>query len=397
MMACRGTAGSPQYAVMTASLPSPFAHADPTLPIREGAPPLARPTKEEVEAFPTEAAALLTGNMAAQVELIGSGRFDLDWLEGRHVLLAGATGPGLGGALETAIMAHGRAASITVVARDLSRSLGYETGRAMQTAAEAAQMGARFHWLNDGMGLEGRSLEGILGALREAGAGSVVYFNTVAAAISGLLPGMPPVFAKDCDANGLFQWQLTPISEREIETTKFVMGEMAVRFPGVLEEHGIRVEAAVYADWRGSLDRVSRDPANREYGRQGAYSTSLYLPKDCLQEAVRAAYGGPRVELDIFYPMMRTRALPFIPGGMMTASVMDTLMRREGIRPLGVPELAVMALDRVGRALSGELDNPFPRLDAHDAHLDEWLFEVVSRLNNDENSDFYYRRWIDGV
>ena len=379
---------------MTESLTSPFAQPDPTLPIRLGAPPLARPTKEEVEAFPSEAAALLEANWAVQVPLIESGRFDLRWLEGRHLLLAGATGPGLGGALETAVMAHGGAASVTVVARDLSRSLGFETGRAMKLAADAIGMSNRFHWINDGMGLDGRALDAILAALREAGADRVVYFNTVAAAISGMLPGMPPVFVKDCDDSGLFQWQLTPISEREIETTKFVMGEMAVHFPAVLEANGIGVDVAAYADWRGSLDKSSRDPANREYGRQGAYSTSLFLPKDILQDAARKAYGSGRIELDIFYPMMRTRALPFIPGGIMTASVMDTVMRREDVTRLGVAELAVMALDRVGKALTNGLDNPFPRLDAHDAHLDEWLFEVLSRLNNDENSDFYFRRWV---
>jgi hypothetical protein len=263
----------------------------------------------------------------------------------------------------------------------------------MAARAEAAGFGSRFHWLNDGMGLDGRAFDGVVAALREAGADRVVYFNTVAAAISGLLPGMPPVYVKDVDESGLFQWQLTPLNEREVETTTFVMGEMAVRFPAALEAAGIGVDISVFADWRGSLDRVSRDPAKREYGRQGAYSTSLFLPKDILQEDARAAYGTGRKVLDIFYPMMRTRALPFIPGGMMVAGVMDTLMRREGVRPRGVPELALAALDRTGRARSGELDNPFPRLDSHDMHLDEWLWEVLARLNGDENSDFYFERW----
>ncbi|MBI1877335.1 MAG: hypothetical protein HYR94_03720 [Chloroflexi bacterium] len=376
------------------SLISPFAKPDPNLPLREGAPQITRPTREEIEAFPAEAQKLLTDNWAAQKPLLEAGRYDLRWLEGRHVLLAGATGPGLGGALETAVMGAGNAVSVTVVARDLSRSLGYETGKAMQAQAEATGWGQRFHWLNDGMGMEGKPLENILQALQEAGAKRVVYFNTVAAAISGMLPGMPPVFIKDYDEIGLFQWQLTPLSEKEIEITKFVMGEMAVQFPSVLEANGIVVEAAVFADWRGSLDKASRDPNLREYGRQGAYSTSLFLPKDILQEFTRASYGSGKVVLDIFYPMMRTRALPFIPGGMMMADLNETLMKKEGIRRRDVPELAVAALDRVGRALTQGYDNPFPRLDDHDAHLDEWLFEVAARLNSDEDSEFYYKRWV---
>ena len=185
-----------------------------------------------------------------------------------------------------------------------------------------------------------------------------------------------------------------PLSEKEIEITKFVMGDMAVQFPRVLEANGIAVEAAVFADWRGSLDKASRDPNLREYGRQGAYSASLYLPKDILQEATRAAYGSGKVMLDIFYPMMRTRALPFIPGGMMMANLNETLMKKEGVRHRQVPELALAALDKAGQALTQGYDNPFPRLDNHDAHLDEWLFEVSARLNNDEDSEFYYKRWV---
>jgi hypothetical protein len=173
------------------------------------------------------------------------------------------------------------------------------------------------------------------------------------------------------------------------------MGEMAIQFPRVLQENGIVVEAAVYADWRGSLDKVGRDPSFPEYGRQGAYSTSLYLPKEIIQNATRKAYGEKnQIVMDIFYPMMRTRALPLIPGGMTMANVNQTLMEKENIRWIEIPELALAALDRVGKALTEGYDNPFPRLDQHDAHLDEWFYEVVKRLNNDEDSNFYYKRWM---
>jgi len=373
---------------------SPFAKPDPNLRIKEGAPPLTRPTKEEIAAFPAEADQLLKDNGAAQKPLIESGQYDFDWLEGRHLLLAGATGPGLGGAFATAVLNSGKPASITILARDLKRSLNFETGKAMQAQAQAIGFGDRFHWLNDGMALEGKALANLVDALKTAGANQVVYFNTVAAAISGLLPGMPPVYVKDVDEEGLFQWKLAPLSEKEIEITKFVMGEMAVQFPQVLEANGIAVEASIFADWRGSLDKAGRDPSLREYGRQGAYSTSLYLPKDTLQQATRQAYGSSKIMLNIFYPMMRTRALPLIPGGMTMANVSDKLMELEGIERIDVPELAVQALDRVGQAVTNGVDNPFPRLDSHDAHLDEWFYEVTARLNNNEDSDFYYKRWM---
>ncbi len=379
---------------MTTTATSPFATPTPGLRIKEGSPPLTKPTKDEIATFPAEAESLLTDTWSAQKASLAAGDYDLDWLEGRHLLLAGATGPGLGGAFAAAALGTGKAASVTILGRDLSRSINYETGKAMQAQAEANEWGNRFHWLNDGMALEGKPLEKLLAALQEAGAEQVVYFNTVAAAISGLQPGMPPVYVKDVDEEGLFQWQLRPLSEKELEITRFVMGEMAVRFPAVLEEQGIGVEASVFADWRGSLDKVSRDPSQREYGRHGAYSTSLYLPKEYLQASARNAFGTERKVLDIFYPMMRTRALPLIPGGLTIADVNEKVMAREGIRRLDVPELALKGMDFVGKALTENYDNPFPRTDSHDAHLDEWMFEVVARLNEDEDSEFYYKHWI---
>ena len=53
---------------------------------------------------------------------------------------------------------------------------------------------------------------------------------SMAAASSGLLPGMPPVYVKDADENGLFQWQLAPLEEKAVQITKLVMGTMNVQF-----------------------------------------------------------------------------------------------------------------------------------------------------------------------
>ena len=101
---------------------SPFAKPDPTLPIREGAPQITRPTKEEIANFTSDAQSLMAETKAAQAPLLGSGSYDLSWIEGRHFLLAGATGPGLGGALAAAVLSQGMAASVTILGRDLKRS-----------------------------------------------------------------------------------------------------------------------------------------------------------------------------------------------------------------------------------------------------------------------------------
>jgi hypothetical protein len=99
--------------------------------------------------------------------------------------------------------------------------------------------------------------------------------------------------------------------------------------------------------------------------------------------------------MDIFYPVMRTRALPFIPGGMAMANIFDRLMVKEGVQRVGRAQLALNTLQVIGRALTEGYDNPFPRLDKHESPLDEWFFEVLLRINDDEDSDFYYKRWLE--
>jgi len=373
--------------------PSPFASPVEGGRIKEGAPAISRPSKEDVEAFPAEAAKLLDNNRSAQQA--AADRYDVDWAKGKHFVIAGGTGLGIGCSVATAAMdLVTDGGSLTVIARDLSKSLGYTTGQELERRAGEAGLGDRFCWINDGIGLEGKALDTIVDALKGMNAEDVIYINSVAAASSGLLPDHPPVFVKDVDEEGLFQWQLTPLAERAIEATKFIMGDMAVQFTDALLDSGISVSATAFCDWRGSLDKPSRDPSNVEYGRNGAYSTSLYLPKDSIQEATAAAYGTDRKMVDVFFPVMRTRALPFIPGGTTMSYVYDKLMEKSGIRRVDVPELGLGMLDTIGKTLAQDDFNPFPRLDAHEMSLDGWFFEVVKQLNEETNSPFYYKNWF---
>jgi len=356
---------------------------------------LRRPTAEEAASYPEEAKTLLLDTWSAQESLLEAGLYDLEWTKGKHFLLTGATGAGLGGALAACLL-HllGDAGSLIVVGRDLKKSLGYETGLCMQALAGETGFGDRFQWLNTGIALDGTRMEQVVDALKKAGAARVVYVNTVAAASSGMLPGCPPVYVRDVDEDGIFQWELAALDERSIEATKTVMGTLAVEFPLALEKNGFSVEVTAFADWRGSLDRSSRDPSSPTYGRQGAYSTSLYLPKEIIQEAVSASYGTGRILIDFFLPMMKTRALNMIPGGVAMYGLYEKLMEKEGVRRVLIPEIALGMLDRMGKRVSLEEDNPFPRLDQHEAMLDLYFFEVVQRLTMDEDSDFYYQRWL---
>jgi len=93
--------------------------------------------------------------------------------------------------------------------------------------------------------------------------------------------------------------------------------------------------------------------------------------------------------------VMRTRALPFIPGGSTMSFVYDKVMKKVGIRRVDVPELGLGMLDEIGKALATDDFNPFPRLDAHEMPLDLHFYEAVKQLNEDATSPFYYKKWFD--
>lgn len=375
---------------------SPFLKPIPNLRIKEGAPAVARPSKEEIESYPEEARSLVNDTWAVQAALLRARKYDISWLKDRHVILAGATGQGLGGALATAVLNTMSAqGSLTILSRDLSKSLQYECGRYMMEIAEKRDLTDRVTWINEGVALEGRAFEKTIEFLKRVKAKDIVYVNCVAAASSGMLPGYPPIYVRDLDEEGLFQWKLAPLSEKAIEATKYFMGRLAIRFPIMLEKQGFNVEVRGFADWRGSLDRCSRNPLIPEYGRHGAYSTSLYLPKDIIQKYTSVAYRGKKkIVLDFFFPVMKTRALAFIPGGTLMSMVFDELRYRSGLPFVDIPELAIEMLHIMGIAEAKGVDNPFPRLDMEEASLELWFYEVMARLNNDETSDFYYKNWI---
>ena len=49
----------------------------------------------------------------------------------------------------------------------------------------------------------------------------------------------------------------------------------------------------------------------------------------------------------------------------------------------------------IGQRLNDKDDNPFPRYDSHEAPFDEWMYEVLALMNDDESSKFYYENWLD--
>ncbi len=390
---------------MSTASPSPYARPRENVPIVAGAPAPSRPDRSQVEVLEKnlrrEAQALLDETLTEQSHLLENGVVggDLNWLQNRHVLIAGATGQGLGGALAAAVLPRlGPRGTLTAIARDLRYTLGYYSAPALSEKARELGVGERFRLLTRGLAVEGKELDRLVETLRDLGAGDVVYLNMVAAANSGILPGMPPVFVSDVDADGnLFQWELSELNEHQIERTRGIMGEQTTQLPARLVEAGIGVQVEGYAGWRGSHDKISRLPERPEYGRQGSYSTSLWLPKDVLDEHVireHARGTADRIVQVHFFPLMRTRALEFIPGGRAMAGLFDTLMAAEGIRREGIAELALRMLITIGQGLAGKRRSPFPHYDRHESQLDLWYHQVMVNLSPDEGSAYDYRRWL---
>ncbi|MDA0711086.1 MAG: hypothetical protein O3B73_12845, partial [bacterium] len=82
--------------------PSPFARPTPGLRIAEGAPIIERPNKEAVDAFPEDARHLLDRNQSAQRN--ERKRYAVDWAKGKHFVIVGGTGLGIGCSVATAVM-----------------------------------------------------------------------------------------------------------------------------------------------------------------------------------------------------------------------------------------------------------------------------------------------------
>ena len=374
---------------------SPFACPSPGLRIKQGGPPLRRPEPEEVAAFPERARSLLEGTAKSQAACLERGAYSLEWVEGRHFLLVGGTGSGVGGALAAAVLnLLGASGSLTIVARDLKRSLGYQSALLLKEKADQAGLGERFQWLNTGAALEGERFAQIVQAVKEAGADRVVYVNTVAAAMSGLLPGYPPVFVRDVDEEGLFEWELSPLDERSIEATKFTMGTMAVELPDALEKAGVAVEAAAFR--RLARERRPEQPGPR-FARIRSSGRLFNQPVSAQGDHPgRNLFRLPCGKAD--HRLLPARDEDPGPehgargdGHGLPVRNPDGKGRHSMHRPAGAcPGHA--GPNRQGR--SGESDNPFPRLDLHEASLDLWFLEVLTRLNEDENSDFYFKRWI---
>lgn len=385
---------------MTITSPSPYARPRDGVRVVQGVPAPERPdrdTRDALEArLKTEAAELVESTTKEQAAL---SQYDLGWLKDRHVVLAGATGQGLGGALAAAIMPRlGEKGTLTAIARDVRFSLGYYSADALKTKAEEHKLGERFRFSDRGLALDGPAFDDLVATLKDLKASDVVYLNMVAAANSGVMPGAPPIYVVDVDKDGLFQWELPPLNDKQVELSRFVMGEMATQFPATLAKAGVTTAVEGYAGWRGSHDKISRLPEREEYGRQGAYSGSLWLPKDVLDTYIDEANAGDtrgRVVQVHMFPIMRTRALAFIPGGMAMAGVIENLMKREGIAVRSIPDLAMSMLDRLGKAVAGKAPAPWQFHDTHEIPLDGWFEHVVRRLTNDEASPYHFKKWIE--
>jgi hypothetical protein len=381
--------------------PSPYSRPRDGLRVIPGAPAPQRPPRDQKEAIEarlkSEAQMLVMSAATEQATLVQEQGYDLSWMKGRHFLLAGATGQGLGGALATAILSNlGDKGTLTAVSRDIKLSLGHYSGAALKEKSEDLGVGDRFRFLDRGIAVEGKEFDKLVENLKDLNASDVVYCNMVAAANSGLMPGMPPIYVPDLDDEGLFQWELQPLDERQIAMSRSIMGEMAVAVPQRLAESGVSVQVEGYAGWRGSHDKISRLPERVEYGRQGPYSGSLWLPKDVLDAHVDAAIDKDdgRVVQVHFFPVMKTRALGFIPGGNILGGVMDTIMAKERIKFIGINELALMMLDRIGKALAGNAPCPWQRHDLHEVSLDDWFYHILERLTDDESSPYFYKTWM---
>ncbi|MCK5708557.1 MAG: hypothetical protein KAI43_12985 [Candidatus Aureabacteria bacterium] len=371
---------------------SPYISSFPEIDVYENGPSLIRPSKDDSLTFENKAEQIINNIISEQKK--ESLRFSLEWMKDRHFLLIGATGYGLGACIACKLIEQLSSGSVTIVSRDLKNSLSYHT--AIQLKKNAEKKGIAFEWLNTGISTNGKGFTNISQALTKLKAKKNIYINTVAYAFSGVLPGYPPIFIKDLDENEkLIQWKLETLNEKQISVNNEIMGLTSINLPGALKEQGINIDMSVFSDWRGSLDKISRLPEMYEYGRQGAYSTSLHIPKKIIQERInKDLFLTKDIMLDAFYPIMDTPALLFLPGGHLIKRLMNKIMKKSGVNQKKVSLLALELLDYLGKVITNKKFNPFPRFDLYESQFDLEFFYMLEKINNSSNSPFYYKNWI---
>lgn len=409
--------------------PSPFSTHLPGRLVVKGTPTPSGPRdaaeRAALEAsLPGKAADILAGITLQQSGLWG--RFpNARALRGQHVLLVGGTA-GLGAATAVALKnILGPTGSLTIVALDRTKvGLGEDLVLPLYVGKALLEQGSQAEHTpvalsNDGAALEGPSYDAMMKCLSSVNASNVLYINMAAAASSGLirLPDgtlPPPVFVRsvltpkraayvqekdragfsvDGGQSHLMYWDLPELTPKQVESTRNVMGHWAVGLPEKLRQAGVGVAQENYAGWRGSYDVLSRDPASDTYGAQGAYSTSLWLPKDVIRDYMKRN-DLPVPAMYHFFPTMRTRALGLIPGGPEIAAIYAHLLAKTGRAYIGVPELALMMLDTMGQALTkGFAPHPTPRYDMHEQMVDFEAGQIVANLSDDPASPFFYGQY----
>jgi hypothetical protein len=236
---------------------------------------------------------------------------------------------------------------------------------------------------------EGAVFQALTDGLRANEADDLIVIHCVAAAKSGITRHQPQIYTRDVDTqDNLIEDMLPRIDDGDILFNTQIMGQSTYEFPDALREAGFNVTQQHTCDWRGSRDEESRNPESEAYGRQGAYSGSLWQPKAAIQAfTVQAALAGRRDVVDHFFPTMRTRALGFIPGGVALANLFENLMRIRNVRHIGIPELALRMLTCIRVNVEDpSTHEPFVYHDRHEAALDPEAFDALKNLSP-ENYD----------
>lgn len=330
-------------------------------------------------------------------------------LQGKVAIVPGGTS-GIGRALVVALLnALGPSGKVFVISRDLKGSLQHFSGQALATYAQAEANRAQFFWSNDGLGMDDAPYGVVKKFLDDYQMGEKVdlYANCVAFAKPGMYPGKPKIYCPDVSPQGeLFEWEIDAVTAEEVAGNRKIMGETASGFVNRLRLDGYHIENEVYPSWRGADNDVSRDPASKHYGEEGAYSGALAEPKIFLRNyvatrrelAARNSQGNFGNSFLFYYPTMHTYALDQIPGATLTHAIFKFLLEgqeKSHHRFIGIPELAMLTLDFFNQKAIpiGSLGSHV-QFDRNERRLEAAFRELHRKLDDKRDSAFDWRKWV---
>jgi len=389
----------------TPQSPSPFSRArrgldGEVIPIKKFGVIPAPPSSDQ------EAGAFISSVVSQQAKILEHQTYNFEALRGASLVFLGKL-EGLGLCeLLAAIPTMGRNGKIAIITTVEANSRQFYAAKMLEEFA--GEFGIKIFIHTAGLdffeldpqgkiqGIIEDNISPVLAGFKSIGLEQVDFFlgRMLPFAIPGALPGTAPIFVPEVDLHGqfyadptLFQWQLDPVSEQTLQSNRHLAGVLAPQFAQQIIAGRMRItpERELYVGHPGTEYSQNRDPQNRDYGLEGAFSGALAPGQDALLAYVTTQLADQRNVRMLYYP---SAAFLAAPGGRLRFEMHRSMVPRANFLSLAHLGLLTFHTERTD-------SEPHARLDHSESMATRRLYQTAYRnLTNDPQSPYEWRKWL---